>query len=164
MAPGEVTRLYHRLSSYAPEREFTVPIDDPRVVQDFVANDFATWPPACKVYPPGLPVVELPREWPAVHESATAVLAGRQAPAAALDVPALARLLYLSAGVVRVVEREDRPTLLLRAAGSAGGRFPQELYVSARGLDGLADGVYWYDPVNHALLQVGPAAGGEATR
>jgi hypothetical protein len=163
VAPGDTIRLYHRLSSYSPERDFTVPIDDPRVVQDFVANDFAIWPPACKVYPQGLPVVELPREWPAVHQSATAVLAGRHAPAAALDVPALARLLYLSAGVVRLVEREDRPTLLLRAAGSAGGRFPQELYVSARGVEGLADGVHWYDPVNHALLQVGPPAGGAAS-
>jgi hypothetical protein len=163
MAPGDTARLYHRLSSYAPEREFMVPIDDPRVVQDFVANDFATWPPACKAYPPGLPVVELPREWPAVAGAATTVLAGRaDAAPAALDVPALARLLYLSAGVVRVVEREDRPTLLLRAAGSAGGRFPQELYVSARDVEGLADGVHWYDPVNHALLQVGPPAGGAA--
>ena len=66
MAPGDTARLYHRLSSYAPEREFTVPIDDPRVLQDFVANDFATWPAACKAYPPGLPVHELPRSWPPV--------------------------------------------------------------------------------------------------
>ncbi len=74
-----------------------------------------------------------------------------------LDLAALARILYLSAGVVRVVEREDRPTLLLRAAGSAGGRFPYELYVAAR------DGVHWYDPVGHALVQVGPPPAGEAT-
>ena len=56
--------------------------------------------------------------------------------------------------MVRVTEREDRPTLLLRAAGSAGGRFPLELYLSARGIDGLADGVHWYDPIGHALVQV----------
>ena len=35
--------------------------------------------------------------------------------------------------------------------------------MSARGVDGLPDGVHWYDPVGHALLQVGPPAGGEAT-
>jgi SagB-type dehydrogenase family enzyme len=64
---------------------------------------------------------------------------------------------------VRVVERKDRPTLLLRAAGSAGGRFPLELYVSARGVDGLQDGVHWYDPVGHALVQVAPSAVGAAT-
>jgi SagB-type dehydrogenase family enzyme len=164
MTAGDTARLYHRLTSYSPEREWTVPLDDPRVVQDFVPNDFDTWPAPCKSYPPGLPVAELPRTWPAVAAPATTVLAGRhEAAPARLDVPALARLLHLSAGVVRVVERKDRPTLLLRAAGSAGGRFPLELYVSARGVDGLEDGVHWYDPVGHALLRVGPPADGEAT-
>jgi hypothetical protein len=140
------------------------PFDDPRVLRDFMPNDLATWPAPCKAYPPGLPLVELPRRWPAPAVPATAVLAGR--PAAepgSLDLPALARLLHLSAGVVRVAERRDRPTLLLRAAGSAGGRFPLELYVSARGVAGLPDGVHWYDPVGHALVRVGPAAAGEAT-
>jgi SagB-type dehydrogenase family enzyme len=150
MAPGDTARLYHRLTSYSPEREWTVPLDDPRVLQDFVPNDFATWPAPCKAYPPGLAVVELPRSWPAPSS-------------AGLDLPALARVLHLSAGVVRVVERSDRPTLLLRAAGSAGARFPLEVYVSARGAAGLPDGVHWYDPVGHALVRVGPAAAGDAT-
>jgi SagB-type dehydrogenase family enzyme len=165
MARGDVARLYHALTSYSPEREWTDPVDDPRVVQRFVPNDFARWPAACKAYPDGLPVVELPRSWPPVPNAiSTSVLAGRSgAGAGRLDLPSLARLLHLSAGVVRVVEREDRPTLLLRAAGSAGGRFPLELYVSARGVEGLDDGVHWYDPVGHALVRVGPAAEGEAT-
>jgi SagB-type dehydrogenase family enzyme len=164
MPPGDTARLYHRLSSYAPEREFTVPIDDPLVLQDFVANDFARWPEPCKTYADELPTVVLPREWPAPATPATAVLAGT-APAdpAPLDLATLARLLHLSAGVVRVTEREDRPTLLFRAAGSAGGRFPLEHYVSARGVAGLEDGVHWYDPVGHALRQIGPHADGEAT-
>ena len=164
MAAGDTARLYHELTSYTPEREWTAPIDDPRVRQDFVPNDFERWPAPCKAYPPGLPAVELPRRWPAVAAPATRVLAGRHTAApAALDLPRLARLLHLSAGVVRVAERTDRPTLLFRASGSAGGRFPLEVYACTRGVDGVPDGVHWYDPVEHALIQVGPAAAGDAT-
>ena len=60
---------------------------------------------------------------------------------------------------MRTGARSHDRTALFRAAGSAGARFPMELYVSARGVDGLPDGVHWYDPVGHALLQVGPARG-----
>ena len=168
MAPGDTARLYHRLSSFSfvPEAPLDPPpIDHPLVLQDFVKYDFARMPPPYKTYPPGLPTVELPRDWPVIGTSATAVLAGQQvALPAAVDLPGLARLMHLSAGVVRVrVDAWRDRTWLFRAAGSAGGRFPLEVYVSARGVDGLQDGVHWYDPVGHALVQVGPPAGGEAT-
>lgn len=161
MPPGDTVRLYHRLTSYSPEREFTEPLDDPRIVQGFVQNDYSTMPPPCKTYADGLPRVELPREWE--HgAAATVALAGRER-SRPLDLTALARLLFLSSGVVRTSHRRGRDWLF-RAAGSAGGRFPLELYISARGVDGLDDGVHWYDPVHHALLRIGPAAGGgEAT-
>jgi Nitroreductase family len=164
MAPGDAARLYHRLTSYTTEREWSAPVDDPLIRQDCVPDESATLPASCKAYPDGLPVAELPRTRPPFSAPATAVLAGghRAAPAP-LSLPSLARLLYLSAGVVRVVERDDRPTLLLRAAGSAGGRFPLEVYVAARGVAGMPDGVHWYDPIGHALVQVGPAPAGDAT-
>ncbi len=163
MNPGDTARLFHHLTSYTREDDWPpAPTDHPLVVQDLVPQDPATWPAACKAYPGGLETVALPRTWPAVELAATAVLAGRSA-SHPLDVAALARVLFLSSGVVRVIEREGRPTLLLRAAGSAGGRFPLEFYVSARAVEGLPDGVYWYDPVGHALARVGPAADGGAT-
>jgi hypothetical protein len=163
MRTGDTARLYHELTSYEAEREWPLPVDDPRVLQDFVSSDPDRVPAPCKAYEPGLPRVELPRSWPPVETAATVVLAGQaDAVPAALDLSSLARLLHLSAGVVRVSEKRGR-RWLFRAAGSAGGRSPFEVYVSARGVDGLADGVHWYDPVGHALLQVAPRAGGEAT-
>ena len=163
MHPGDTARLYHELTSYAPEREWPEVIDDPRILQDFESSDPDRVPAPCKAYRPGLPRVDLPRSWPPVTTPATAVLAGRGARApSAPDLPSLARLLHLSAGVVRATEKRGR-RWLFRAAGSAGGRAPYELYVSARGVDGLDDGVHWYDPAGHALMRVGPPAGGDAT-
>ncbi|MBM0256704.1 nitroreductase family protein [Micromonospora sp. 4G55] len=79
-----------------------------------------------------------------------------------LDAAQLGRVLFLGAGVVRTAERDGR-RLLFRASGSAGARFPLELYASTRGVAGVPDGVHWYDATRHALVQVGPAAAGAAT-
>jgi SagB-type dehydrogenase family enzyme len=156
-------RLYHELTSYRPGDDFPAkPAEHELVVQDFVANDVARWPAPCKAYAQELGVTELPRTWPRDATPATVVLARGPGPQP-LDLATLARVLFLSAGVVRIGERPNKPPDLFRAAGSAGGRFPLELYVSARGVDGLADGIHWYDPLEHALRQVGPPAGGEAT-
>jgi Nitroreductase family. len=92
------------------------------------------------------------------------VLAGRPAPASNTpDLAQVARLLYLSAAFVRFAERADGRRFFFRTSRSAGGLFPLELYVSARGVGGLVDGVHWYDPLRHGLVQVGPAPDGEAT-
>jgi len=137
MASGDASRLYHVLTSYKAGDDFPAPpANHPLVLQDLVSNDFATWPYPYKRYPDELPRVELPR---------------------ALDQHALGRLLFLSSGVVRTAHRDGRPKQLFRAAGSAGGRFPLELYVSG------PDGIHWYDPEAHALVRVGPPAQGEAT-
>lgn len=166
MAPGDTARLYHRLSSYAgaPGAEWPRPIDHPLVLQAFAPNDRPTFPAPHKVYPDSLPSVELPAAWPPVHAPTLDLLAGRHVSAAkGLDLEGLARLLHLSAGVVRVAVRRDGRRYLFRPAGSAGGLFPLELYVAARGVAGLRDGVYWYDPVAHSLRLVGPAPVGDAS-
>ncbi|GAA2850539.1 hypothetical protein Acy02nite_33830 [Actinoplanes cyaneus] len=154
--------LLHRLTSYVPDREWDVPVDDPRVRHDLAPNDLATFPPQVKAYPDGLDVLELPRELPDPGVSATAVLAGAATPALPLDAAQLGRLLFLGAGVVRTGERNGKP-FLFRAAGSAGARFPLEIYVSARGIAGVPDAVYWYDPVRHALARIAPAADGDVS-
>ena len=154
--------LLHRLTSYTPEREWDVRPDDPRLRHDLGQNDPALRPPQLKSYPPGLPVVELPRDLPDPGVSATAVLAGATVASRTLDAAELARVIFLGAGVVRTSELRGTQ-VIFRAAGSAGARFPLEVYASTRGVAGVPDGVHWYDPVRHVLVQVGPAAGGETT-
>ncbi len=166
MTPGDTVRLYHRLSSYAgaPDDVWPLPMDHPLVRQDFTPNHRPTFPAHHKAYPDSLPTVELPAVWPPVHAPTLDLLAGRHTPVARpINLEGLARLLHLSAGVVRVAVRRDGRRFPLRPAGSAGGLFPLELYVSASGVSGLRDGVYWYDPAGHLLRQVGPPATGDAT-
>src|SRR3954447_21617878 len=99
------TQTLHRLTSYATFDEETVwdpPVDDPRVVRDFTPNDVSRLPWFHKAYDASLPLPPLPRDLPSTAAAAVEVLAGVAAvPPADLDVPTLARLLHLSAGVVR---------------------------------------------------------------
>lgn len=152
--------LLHRLTSYVPERDWDVPVDDPRVRHDLVPNDPSTSPPQIKAYPAGLSVLALPRELPDPGVAATTVLAGVACPEQPLDAAQLGRVLFLGAGVVRT---RDSDGFLFRASGSAGGRFPLEVYASVRGVAGVPDGVHWYDPLRHALVQVAPAPAGDVT-
>lgn len=154
--------LLHRLTSYSPDREWDVRPDDPRLRHDLVQNDPGLRPPQTKEYAEGLPVVALPRDLPDPGVPAAAVLAGLPAPALPLDAAQLGRVLFLGAGVVRTFDRDGEP-FLFRAAGSAGARFPLEVYASTVGVDGVPDGVHWYDAREHALVQVGPAAEGDVT-
>ena len=156
------TQTLHRLTSYEPGREWTEPADDPRVVQDLEVNDLDRLPWFYKRYTRPLLRIELPRDLPPTTASAVAVLAGSADVAPAeLDLPRLSRLLHLSAGVVRTTER-PYGTYLFRAAGSAGGRFPLELYVAVPDGSAVPAGVHWYDPREHALVQVGPPPSGGA--
>jgi SagB-type dehydrogenase family enzyme len=157
------TQTLHRLTSYAPPWEnWDKPADDPRVVTSFEPNDVERLPWFHKRYEQELPRVELPRELPSTDASTVAVLAGvADVPTRELDLPQLSRLLHLAAGVVRTVER-PYGTYLFRAAGSAGARFPIELYVAVPEDGSLPAGVHWYDPSGHALVQVGRPPTGEA--
>jgi nitroreductase family protein len=160
MANGDMARLFHRLTSYEPGREWTDTVPDPWIVTSFEPNDLELLPPPVKEFPAGLPFVPLPRELPTSSHGALATLAGETMKAATLDLAQLARLLHLSAGVVRTTTWQGG-TFLFRAAGSAGGRFPLELYVVLPdALPDLPPGVYAYRPVEHALLQLGPPPAG----
>ena len=164
MARGVAARVYHELTACRPDGQWRAPVEDPRVVRGFETDVLETFPAHCKVYSAGLPVIGLPRRWRSGGGSTTAVLAGRYtAPRRTLDPAQLARLLHLSAGVLRTAERSDGRRFRFRASGSAGGLFPLEVYLAARGIEGLVDGVYWFDPVGHALVRIAPEPRGKAT-
>jgi SagB-type dehydrogenase family enzyme len=105
-------------------------------------------PPPFKSYP-GAVQVRLEKGGPARLTLAQAIVA--PAPAAVLDLAALGRMLHLSAGITL-----ERGGQRLRAAPSSGALFPSELYVAARRIDGLAAGLYHYDPGAHRLALLGP--------
>jgi hypothetical protein len=159
------TQTLHRLTSMGPyddEHAWDPPVDDPRVVRDLVVNDIERLPWFYKRYPQSLPRVGLPAELPATTASAVDVLAGTaNVEAAALSLAQLSRLLHLSAGVVRVSQR-PYGTYLFRAAGSAGGRFPLEVYLAAPEGGPVPAGVYWYHPQDHCLVLVGPPPRGDS--
>ncbi|MGZ5351046.1 MAG: hypothetical protein ACXWZU_12750 [Actinomycetota bacterium] len=156
------TQTLHRLTSYEPGREWDEPVDDPRVLQDLEVNDLDRLPWFYKRYEGSLPRLSLPRNLPATTAPAVATMAGTAEVAhAEVDLPHLSRLLHLSAGVVRTMER-PYGTWLFRAAGSAGGRFPLEVYLAVPDGMALPAGVHWYDPYDHTLVRIGPAPRGEA--
>ena len=156
------TQRLHRLTSYEPNRDWDEPLGDPRLLHDLVTNDLDHLPWFYKRYEQPLPRVDLPRDLPATEATAISVLAGTADVAHGdLDLPHLSRLLHLSAGVVRTMER-PYGTWPFRAAGSAGGRFPLEVYVAVPEGLALPAGVHWYHPFDHALLQVGPPQHSEA--
>ncbi len=164
MAAETPTQLLHRLTSYVPDREWTEPLDDERVVADYLLNDEAHRPMAYKAYDDDLARLLLPTELPGSSVAALDVLAGTaDVPDAVLDLPGLSRILFLSSGVTRTTVRGG-VRMLFRAAGSAGARFPLEVYVAVPAGSGEAvpAGVHWYDPEAHALVLVGPPPAGDA--
>ena len=67
---------------------------------------------------------------------------------AALDLPTIGQLLWAAQGIT-----DPRG---LRTAPSAGALYPLELYVVAGNVEGLAPGVYHYQPDRHQLQQTLP--------
>lgn len=81
-------------------------------------------------------------------ESVSSPLAGPESP---LDLSALARLLYLSAGLIRKAQLPVAGEVHYRAAASAGALFPIEVYVVCEKIPGLDAGVYHFSPADFTL-------------
>lgn len=66
----------------------------------------------------------------------------------------LARLLFFTLGLTARLEGHGQGDFFLRAAPSAGGLYPTEIYVAARRQAGLPDGLYHYHSLKSALIPV----------
>lgn len=67
------------------------------------------------------------------------------------ELAALSHLLYFTNGITAVIPYSGQP-MLLRAAPSAGGLYPTEIYVAARNHPVLPDGLYNYQVRDHSLV------------
>jgi len=63
----------------------------------------------------------------------------------------LSRLLFCSYGLTAKIPTMGNP-LYLRAAPSAGGLYPAEIYIISRGISQLPCGLYNYQPQSHSLI------------
>ena len=111
-------------------------------------------PPLYKSYS-GLPAVPLPQSdlgstVPAL-DTLTLPLA---VPESSPDLAGLARILYLSAGLIRKAALPVAGEVHYRAAASAGALYPVEVYLVCGELPGLAAGVYHFAPAEFSLVRL----------
>lgn len=138
----DFVRWYHEVSSESRTRALT-------------RGAVIPWkkPPRYKTYPDSLPRMSLPPPEPPAHARSVdaAVIEGPRAfdSPPSLDIDGLSVILHHTAGIT-----QRRGGLDLRAAPSSGALFPTELYVAVHRVDGLAEGLYHYDPENHGLTQL----------
>ena len=64
----------------------------------------------------------------------------------------ISRLLYFTHGVTAVLQYTSGQTLHMRAAPTAGGLYPTEIYLATRGISALSDGIYNFLAKEHALV------------
>jgi SagB-type dehydrogenase family enzyme len=130
-APDAAARLHELTQHGSPT--------DPSLLVDFRPLDPANRPAPFKRYL-GIETKALPTELEAVG------------PRPALDATGLARLLFFTAGVTRASSsRAFEERTYFRTAMSAGNLHPVEVYAVCSGVDGVADGVHHFAPLEFGL-------------
>jgi SagB-type dehydrogenase family enzyme len=151
----ETTLLYHRLSANG---DLSM-IDYLQLVScrggvDFQPLDPANRPAPFKRYP-SVEQVELPRDLAPGTDAVTALarsgVSSDEFDGTALDMPGLARLLHLCAGVTRSTSGPAEGRTYFRAAMSAGNLHPVEVYIVCGPLPGCEAGVYHFAPLEFLL-------------
>ncbi len=67
---------------------------------------------------------------------------------------AISRLLYFTNGVTGILRYPTGQSVYLRAAPTAGGLYPTEIYLAMRGLPNMEDGIYNFHVSDHTLVPV----------
>ncbi|QKQ73200.1 SagB/ThcOx family dehydrogenase [Nostoc sp. TCL240-02] len=109
-------------------------------------------------YMPEAPFLELPK---APHDNLLSKLLERRSSVRSFDksvMPMIALAQLLDAGCgVNGLRQTDGYTYEARNSPSAGGLYPIEIFVSTQAVEGLADGLYHYEPRGHGLHRVNDA-------
>lgn len=107
---------------------------------------------------PGVPVVPLPEVGKVSEKSFESILRERRSvrkfkeePIALTD---LAAILHLGDGIVSEYHDPDGSVWQLRTAPSGGGLYPIDLFCFALNIDGLENGLYFYNTRRHHLEQI----------
>ena len=114
------------------------------------------------LYYPGAEMVSLPRELVLPKVEGVKVLQGGLARIPQpLDLTALSALLFMAYGFTDQVDYGTE-IFLYRSAPSAGALYPVDVYLSAQGIEGLEDGLYYYSLTDFGLarLRSGPPPAG----
>ena len=108
-------------------------------------------PSLYKAYPQA-EAVSLPEAFPTPQMPALeAIQGGAGVASGQLDLPAIAGLLYHSAGVIRKATHATAGEVHYRAAASAGALYPVETYLVCQDLPGLEAGIYHFAPAELKL-------------
>jgi SagB-type dehydrogenase family enzyme len=136
----DVARLYHLHSSYERARGV-----EPSLDPHALPARFRTYPGAARTPLPG-------RDF-AIGMTLGQALAERRSvrdyTLAPLPLETLGRLLFACHGARE--QRAGGEWVFQRSAPSAGGKYPNEIYIATQSVEGLADGIYHYDARAHAL-------------
>ena len=132
---------YQRLTMYRPD------------TMSGGGMDWSNRPELYKSYP-SAEQIALPRELNLPRADAwTALNGGFKRPPAPLNLDTLARLLFMAYGFTNQVTYGTE-MYLYRSAPSAGALYPVDIYVAARDIEGLEDGLYHYSVIDFALTRL----------
>jgi SagB-type dehydrogenase family enzyme len=136
----DIARLFQASSSHVRCREAEAP------AEDLTPRRFRTYPGSARVSLPGRDF-EIAAPLGAVLDQRRSI---REFSLAPIALETVGRLLHASYGV-RGYRQMEGEWLYDRPCPSAGGRYPLEVYLAAREVNGLPDGLHHYDAHAHEL-------------